>query len=251
MTIPTLLEFATSSHGTVPWRELTKLLVKERAKCLRRNKNETHHTLDKQCELETMTNRKMLSRMMPPRYTWLRPNSRIRKDLREKTASARRLAEKALYMTIVRDRNRPTSTHTGYLRELDTFCRRIVRRLELGDLSFQSPELTPLLKDKEPQPDGTLAVTCRPLSVYTRLEDKIILALVSRYLTRYFDRYLHPNILSYRRERTFYGKQHYVTDFNDGIELIRAFREAHPGDNIYAADCDCRNDWDCLYQHGL
>lgn len=225
---------------------ITKLLVKERAKYLRKNRGDKHHKLDKKENLDKLSPRKMLSRMMPPRSTWVRPSKR--KELAKGGMAARKIAEKALLLTIKRDeRQQKVEGKTfGYLEELNAYIDRIRKRLFEGQLQLKSPRLMPIFKDMEKQDDGTWKVTCRPLSVYTALDDKIILALTSRYLSRYFNRYLHENILSYRPARTFQGEEHHVTDFNDGITLIKAFRKKHDSKNIYAADCDIKKFYDII-----
>ena len=238
MAIQTLLEFATDDM-------LTHLLIKERAKCRRRNRGETHHTLDKDCDLAELSTRKKLSRLMPPRYTWVRPSKRVL--LPTGAADTSKNAEKALLLTVRRDRARQKKGATfTYLDELQAFCAKIRHRIAAGNLTFESPHLMPILKDTQRQADGTFLVTCRPLSVYSQLEDKVVLALTSRYLTRYFDSFLHANILSYRPARSFHDKKHYVTDFNDGVRLIQAYREAHDAATIYAADCDIKKFYDII-----
>ena len=238
MSIPTLLEFASD-------KMLTRLLVKERVKCRRRNRDEKHHHLVKKCDISELTNRKKLSRLMPPRYRWVRPSKRP--VLPNGAHDTSKNAEKALLLTISRDRRLQKQGQSfGYLNEQEAYFASIRNRLRAGTLTFESPRLMPILKDTEQQADGTLKVTCRPLSVYTQLDDKVILALTSQYLTRYFDRYLHDNIISYRPARTFHGQKHYVTDFNDGIRLIKAFREAHATDTIYASDCDIKKFYDII-----
>ena len=238
MATMTLLEFATDQM-------LTNLLVKERAKYLARNRSDKHKRLDKDCDLFELTPRKMLSRMMPPRRFWVKP--RKRKPLANKSNGKRKIAEKALLLTIKRDRYRQASGATfPYLDELDRFMDRIRQRLSSDSLQFASPRLIPIYKDKEKLSDGTLKVTCRPLSVNYRLEDKIILALTSRYLTKNIDRYLHTNILSYRSARNFGDKKHHVTDFNDGIRLVKEYRDAHANSPIYVADCDIKKFYDII-----
>lgn len=101
-------------------------------------------------------------------------------------------------------------------------------------------------KKQEKQADGTLEVTCRPLSVYARLDDKIIQAATSRYLTQYFDRYLHENILSYRKVRCSQDQPAHVPDFNDGAKIILDYRKAHLLDTLYAADCDIKKFYDII-----
>ncbi len=236
----TLLEFATDNV-------LTPLLVKERAKYLGRNRSDKHDTLNKRDDLFSLTPRKMLSRMMPPRKTWVHPSNRMRKDNdgKEQKLSHRKLAEKAILLTIKRDRKRQTEDGItySYLNEMCRFMDRIRERLTADTIQFETPQLKPIYKDLD---DEALEVTCRPLTVYSQLEDKIIIALTSRYLTKYFDRYLHENILSYRKVRTVDGKKHYVTDFNDGVQKIKAFLEAHYDAPIYAFDCDIKKFYDTI-----
>ena len=166
----TLIEFATD-------KMLTQLLVKERAKCRRRNRSDKHHLLDKECELDELSTRKMLSRMMPPRYTWVRPSKGI--TLPNGSIDTSKNAEKSLLLTINRDMDqlREGKKH-GYLDEMHAFFVRIRKRLADENLHFESPRLMPILKDQKKVNDGTWTVTCRPLSTYTKLEDKIILALL-------------------------------------------------------------------------
>lgn len=231
----TLIEFASDTM-------LTQLLVKERAKYLRRNYSDQYHRLDKDCELDKLSTRKMLSRMMPPRDTWVRPSKR--KKLSQSAVGKRKIVEKALLLTIKRDM--ASGKNFGYLDELHAYCERIRTRLSDEQLKLESHRLMPIFKDKEKMGDGTWKVTCRPLTVYPQLEDKIILAVTSRYLTRYLDRYLHENILSYRPARDFHGEKHHVTDFNDGVQLIKEYRETHDTENIYAADCDIKKFYDII-----
>lgn len=233
----TLLDFATQEM-------LTCLLVKERAKCRRRNKSDKKKHLNRECDINELSMRKMLSRMMPPRRIWVRPAKRIR--LKNKAVDTSKNAEKALLLTIDRDRKNQSDNPRIYLDELDAFINHIRAKLSNGNLELEPPQLMPILKSQRVLPDGSFEVTCRPLSVYNRLEDKIILSLTSRYLTRLLDKHLHENILSYRPARFFHGKEHHVTDFNDGIVLIQDYLKKHSADNIYVADCDIKKFYDTI-----
>lgn len=236
MPIKTLLEFATD-------KMLTRLLAKERAKQRGRNRSDKHHTLDKDCDFDGLSSRKKLSRLMPPRYNWVRPSKRIKNP---KTAlEKRKNAVKAILNTIARDKNLQRQGQTfAYLDEQQAFFTRIRTLLSSDDLAFHSPSLIPIYKEVDKA--DRHKVVCRPLSVYSRLEDKIILALISLYLTRYFDGCLHDNILSYRPARTFGGEENHVTDFNDGVKLIKGFLKSHPFGPIYAADCDIKKFYDII-----
>ena len=240
MAMKTLLEYASDSM-------LTTLLIKERAKCRRRNRDDKKHVIEKDCDISQLSTRKQLSCMMPPRYTWICPSKRKRQKQANGSNDCQKNVEKSLLLTIYRDRElQKEGTHFRYLNQLDAFISQIRKRIATNDLKLETPHLTPIFKDKEKKDDGTWLVTCRPLSVYTQLEEKIILSVTSRYLTRYFNRYLHENILSYRPARKFRDKTHYVTDFNDGIEMIKQFREVHDSETIYAADCDIKKFYDII-----
>lgn len=94
--------------------------------------------------------------------------------------------------------------------------------------------------------DGHSTTIYRPLSIYRELHDKILLGITCRYLMAKFNWFLHDNILSYRAPRPFGEKTRHVTDFNDGILLIDAFRRAHSGGSIYVSDCDIRKFYDTI-----
>ncbi|MBQ3960544.1 MAG: hypothetical protein II683_02005 [Muribaculaceae bacterium] len=240
MNTPTLLQFANDEM-------LTRLLVKERAKCRRRNRNDKKHRLDRECDISTLSSRKMLSRLMPPRYSWVRPSKRDK--LKNKSSDTCKIAEKALWMTIKRDRmlQKQEGNTFPYLEEMDAFFKTIRDKLQNNNINLTPPQLLPIYKSKEKMDDGRYRVTCRPLSVYNDLEDKILLALTSRYLKdKILERHLHPNILSYRKARTFLGEEHHVTDFNDGIRLIKQYLDEHGQNDIYVADCDIKKFYDII-----
>ena len=221
MAVITLLQFATD-------KTLTRLLVKERVKQSGRNRSDKKHNLDKECDITDLSFRKQLSRLMPPRRFWVHPKKRIKKP--KDSLEKRKNIVKAVLHTIARDKMLQKQGQTfDYLDEQQAFFARIRSLLASDSLEFQSPSLLPIFKDFDKK--DRQQVICRPLSVYSRLEDKIILALTSLYLTRYFDVYLHENILSYRPLRTFGGKKR-MTDFNDGVKLIMDFLRQHTSQPI-------------------
>lgn len=225
---------------------ITQLLIKQRVKCCRRNRDDQSHSLDLETDIHQLGLRRKLSRIMPPRYTWVNPHRR--KKLANGQPDTRRNAEKAIRLTIRRDRKRASDegAHFRYLEELDAYIAHIQNLISSDCLTFHSPQLIPIYKDDTVNADGRRCIICRPLSTYTRLEDKIILSLASKYLTKYFDYVLHDNILSYRAPRTFLGQAHYVSNFNDGARLIKLYRETHDDASIYAADCDIKKFYDII-----
>ena len=232
----TLSDFATDEM-------LFVLLAKERAKYRKRNSTAKSHKLDKSCDINSLTNRQKLSRMMPPRSKWVRPKKR--KNLGKGALALRKLTEKALLLTYRRDKE--LHLQFDYQQEFQAFASRIRARIQSADLSFNSPVLMPMYKDQAVV-GGKTIVTCRPLTVYMDLEDKIILGLASRYLTKYLDKYLHPNILSYRKARLLDDGKFRPSDFNDGIRHIRKYLDEHYSEDIYAADCDIKKFYD-VFDH--
>lgn len=231
----TLLEFADTEL-------ITRLLIKERAKCRRRNYSHQYHGLNHDCSIDELAVRKQLSRMMPPRRNWVRPSNRL--NLNNDAVDTSKNAQKSLCLTLNRDRKlqKEENRQFRYLDELDAYISKIQERLSTDNLTLSSPRLMPIFKKiKE---NGV--VVCRPLSIYEKLDDKIILALTAKYLTRYFDYALHENILSYRPARSFHGNEHHTTDFNDGVRLINEFRDKHNNEEIYAADCDIQKFYDII-----
>lgn len=237
----TLLEFATT-------KRLTALIAKERAKCRRKNRGDMTHSLEWECDLGELSRKKQLSRMMPPRRTWVRPSRRSKKN---DVTGKNKDAVKALRFTINRDRKEQKRGKSfRYLDELDRYIEHIRSRIVDENLMLEEPLLIPILKKVKKlngEKGRRYMVTCRPLSVYRSLDDRILLALTSKYLTQHFDRFLHENILSYRPARQFKGMDHHITDFNDGIHMIRDFNERHGGgDEIYVADCDIKKFYDVI-----
>lgn len=239
MHIVTLLEFASE-------KTIARLIVKERAKYRHRNNSLKKHTLDRNHELDSLELNEQLSRLSPPRYHWVWPRKR---EKRNGVSDSRKNAIKAMMLTIKLNKaaERNEGKHFAYLDELRAFRQRIIERLSDDNLLFESPNLSPRLKDKELQDDGAFKVTCRPMSIYKKLEDKIILALTNMYLTRYFDSYLHENLLSYRKVKyDKVGKKAETIDFSEGAMRIKTFREKHDVDTIYVADCDIKKFYDII-----
>lgn len=232
---------------------LTMLLIRERVKCCRKNAKArpfTKEELEGSDVSDTESVRLQLSRMMPRRYDWVRPDSKDRGRKADGTSDRKAMNAKALKLTIWRDRQlaarTPSDRKVQYLKVLDRYIESIRKELSAdGELTLDKPVLQAHFKEAKEKDGGGLEVTCRPMSVYTSLHDKIILAITSRYLANKFNWYLHRNILSYRSARKFYDESYYVTDFNDGIALIKQFRNTHDG-NIYVADCDIKKFYDTI-----
>ena len=139
MAIKTLLEFATDAT-------LTRLLVKERIKQSGHNSSDKTYRKERKedkREFELLSTRKKLSRLMPARYTWVRPAKRI-KDPKGKL-DKRKNNMKALLRTIYRDKKKQKQgTHFIYLDEQQAYFSHIRQILTSDSIKFQPPVLMPI-----------------------------------------------------------------------------------------------------------
>lgn len=234
-------------------KKIIYVLCKERAKCCRRNKSQHDFSLPED-DIDIAIPRKFLSCIMPPRSTWMQPRPRMRaKRFTQKDGrlDLKRMHRYAIQKTIDRDRKlQQKGKQFPYLEHLDRFLESFLQPIRSNNLSFDTPQLYPLHKSTKAAEDGHRIIVFRPLSIYAKLNDKLIIALASMYLARYFNAYLHPHILSYRPPRPWRGEKRHVTDFNDGIKAIAIYRERHENETIYAADCDIQKFYDTL-QHDM
>lgn len=224
----TLSEYAT-------YDRLLLLIIKERVKHCRRHTSERKPTTDS------------LYEFLPPRKTWIRPKNRKRFLQRDGRIDLKKQNARAIYLTIKRDQSLQLmgNGHYPYLNRLDDLIFGLQDEIRSVDIHFAQPTLRPIKKE-EKIIDGVPTTIYRPLSIYRELHDKILLGITCRYLMAKFNWFLHDNILSYRAPRSFGEKKRHVTDFNDGILLIEAFRRAHLTDSIYVSDCDIRKFYDTI-----
>lgn len=171
---------------------------------------------------------------------------KVAPDLRTKLAIARRRVN----LCIKQDRKLNVAAdcrdyRLTYLYRLDDYVNRVkecIRDCVDGKYEMHAPSLKPILK-KIDEEKGIAEY--RPLSIYDNLMDKVIIAFTTYYFTEHLDRLLHNNILSYRRARNFMGMRHKVTDFNDGVNMMKIFRLEHSGD-IFVSDCDIQKFFDTI-----
>lgn len=269
LTMRTLYQYASNER-------IISLIIKERIKCSGKYARRVRSRADKSIGLAQMNHKvddadenlsklDLLTSMMPSRNSWVRPHSRDKFKCPDGKIDVSKLNAKSIAQAIRRDRKllrllqqkavqdplKQDETallkRLEYLGRLDRFVSDLRNEIKSDTpVALSKPLLKSLFKNSKRSEDGTVTITFRPLSVYVSLHDKIILALASNYLTSMFNWYLRKNILSYRSARRFLDKKHHVTDFNDGIELIRRFREGHKDESIYVADCDIMKFYDTI-----
>lgn len=216
---------------------VTFLLARERAKCVSHNRSAKARGGSSSLDLTTV-----LDTMLPPHAVWVRPDkrSRAKHDRRwQNTHVITKAIEKA------RKANPINAKDAVYLGNLDAFIERIRQRAADPDISFEAPSTIPMFK-KEKVSGKIVKVIYRPISVYSNLEDKILIALASRYLMAIFNNSLHEEILSYRPARQYHGSsRRVITSQMDAVANAKEFRGTH-GPEIYVAECDIQKFYDII-----
>ena len=258
----TLYDFATPE-------KIQALLVKERVKCCKKNRKQNDRCRNHNDKsrpkpfnyynhlnesTDEMSIRIGIDFLMPPRGSWMRPSKRIRKDpdydakailIHSLTSTLKR--DKKLYGKLLRDDcGKPifdeNTQRLCYMQRLNEYINKIRERLRGDKLKFNAPEIEYLQKKKD---DMNEVVEFRPIAIYGILDDKIILAIVSKYLANHINGWLHDNILSYRPKRQYNGEL-VATDFNSGIQAIGRYRVRMGCSDIYVSDCDIKKFYDTI-----
>ena len=202
------------------YSQIIKVLCKKRAKCASKRHNEILiHSLSPEYSLSTkkMDNEEfdILTSMMPARRKWfhLYPNERIKNNNPLNTFDYNKLA---ILKRIKYDIN--NGINTSYLNNLLDFCKRVVSIVESPTFSFTSPTTSPKIKKRLKN-----EAECRPISIFTQLEEYVILTLSNKFLTELFDNNFYEESLAFRALRTYHGQDGKITTHHDAIKTILNF----------------------------
>jgi len=178
-----------------------------------------------------------LLKLLPARRQWYKPKI----EERRKFSSSQKLQEYAIRKTIrtVHIKSKAESfVKPGWYIELDNFLKRIKLRIaNPSEQCIQSPLIVPIRKEKT-----FLCKECRPISIFTNLEDKIIITLTAKYLTDLFDPYFLDSAYAFRSTRV----NKTVRTHHDTIEKINEYRSNHTNEDIFVSECDIQKFFDCL-----
>lgn len=216
---------------------VTFLLARERAKCVAHNRSAKARGGASSLDLTAV-----LDTMLPPHAVWVRPDkrSRAKHDKRwQNTHGITKAIEKARKAAPGNEKD------AAYLKNLDEFITRIQNRAADPNVTLEAPSTIPMFK-KEKISGKSVKVIYRPISVYSNLEDKILIALASRYLMGIFNSSLHEEILSYRPARLYHGSaRRVITSQTDAVANAKHFRDTH-GPEIFVAECDIQKFYDII-----
>jgi hypothetical protein len=225
------------------YSQIIKVLCKKRAKCASKRHNEILiHSLSPEYSLSTkkMDNEEfdILTSMMPARRKWfhLYPNERIKNNNPLNTFDYNKLA---ILKRIKYDIN--NGINTSYLNNLLDFCKRVVSIVESPTFSFTPPTTIPKIKKRLKN-----EAECRPISIFTQLEEYVILTLSNKFLTELFDNNFYEESLAFRALRTYHGQDGKITTHHDAIKTILNFLKRFDNRNIYVAECDMQKFYDTV-----
>lgn len=191
-----------------------------------------------------------LKPMMPPRKIWVNPGRAFRPSKPAgglhglgRWTYSRRLATARVKRTILKYRGE--GADAPWLERLNAFIGRIHRiaRGEVGDFKMETPSIHRMFKEY----DGEKYVY-RPISVYSSLETKVVIALVYRYLLTYFDCFFHKDMYFSRAPRRQSDGRCQVPNYLDAVRAVIAYRRKHDRENIYVGECDIQKFYD-IFNH--
>ena len=180
---------------------------------------------------------------MPARNSWHRPRKHER-TLKSggESKSHKQILTRSIAITI--QQHRKQETPPQYLKNLDAFIDSMCKDIcSCEPITFNSIKI--IGKKKKVNSDGVEIL--RPICVFESLREKLLIALASKYLTEVFDPLLHEEILSYRPLRSYHGSEvPILTDRNNAIQNIHAYRKAHRCGTLYVAECDIQKYFDTI-----
>lgn len=191
-----------------------------------------------------ITDFEFLKSVLPPRKEWSRPRTH---GLRSSFTSSIDLNQRAI-------KNRIYDIHRRFLNKgisfLDTplwyqNLRRYIFNLKISvfddpKFSIVSPEIFPAKKD----PKDPTNTDRRPLAKFI-VQDKIILSLTNKYLTKIFDTEFWDCSFAFR-SKSF----KIAPTYHDAVSKVKEFREDNLNMPLYVAECDIKKFFDCV-DHGV
>ena len=224
------------------YSQIIKVLCKKRAKCANKRHDEILvHSMSPEYSLSTkkMNNEEydVLTSMMPSRRKWfhLYPNERIKNNNLINTFDYNNLA---ILKRIRHDINK--GSNAQYLNNLLDFCKKVVSIVESPSFTFAQPITIPKIKKTKKD-----EVECRPITIFSKLEEYVILTLANKFLTRLLDADFYEESLAFRAPRFYHGKN-VITTHHDAIKTILKFRDSFEKRNIYVAECDMQKFYDTV-----
>ena len=227
-------------------QRILELLIKERVKIALKGKFKgvsTDRIINRAERGEVLTTTEQVFTIMPARNSWHRPRKQERRlNSGEESKSHKQILTRSIAITI--QQHRKLKTPPQYLKNLDAFVSSLREDIcSCEPITFNSIKI--IGKKKKVNSEGVEIL--RPICVFESLREKLLIALASKYLTEVFDCLLHEEILSYRPLRRYHGSETPVlTDRDNAIQNIHAYRKSHRCGTLYVAECDIQKYFDTI-----
>ena len=227
-------------------QRILELLIKERVKIALKGKLKgvsTDRIINRAMCGEQLSTTEQVFTLMPARNSWHRPRKQERRlNSGEESKSHKQILTRSIAITI--QQHRKQETPPQYIKNLDAFISSMREDIcSCEPITFNSIKI--IGKKKKVNSEGIEIL--RPICVFESLREKLLIALASKYLTEVFDHSLHEEILSYRPLRKYHGSETPVlTDRDNAIQNIHAYRRAHKCGTLYVAECDIQKYFDTI-----
>ena len=227
-------------------QRILELLIKERVKIALKGKLKgvsTDRIINRAMCGEQLSTTEQVFTLMPARNSWHRPRKQERRlNSGEESKSHKQILTRSIAITI--QQHRKQETPPQYIKNLDAFISSMREDIcSCEPITFNSIKI--IGKKKNVNSEGIEIL--RPICVFESLREKLLIALASKYLTEVFDHLLHEEILSYRPLRKYHGSETPVlTDRDNAIQNIHAYRRAHKCGTLYVAECDIQKYFDTI-----
>ena len=227
-------------------QRILELLIKERVKIALKGKLKgvsTDRIINRAERGEVLTTTEQVFTIMPARNSWHRPRKQERRlNSGEESKNHKQILTRSIAITI--QQHRKQERPPQYLKNLDAFISSLREDICSSEpITFNSIKI--IGKKKKVNSEGVEIL--RPICVFESLREKLLIALASKYLTEVFDCLLHEEILSYRPLRKYHGSETPVlTDRDNAIQNIHAYRKAYRCGTLYVAECDIQKYFDTI-----
>ena len=174
----------------------------------------------------------ILEKILPSRNKWVKlsPKTRYRDNFQKLNTNDKNY--KALIFTVKKFRKK--KPEEPFVIELNNYIEKIRSRVIDSEFILPLPDIYPKPKDFK---EGISVKECRPLSVFN-LDDKLILSLTNKYLTKLFDGYFDDSSLAFRSGSS---KNHHTA-----IRNIRDYRARNNSNFLWVAECDMMKFYDSV-----
>lgn len=163
--------------------------------------------------------------LLPPRRKWLRPRRDKRAGLSSDAVNSIAIAR-----TVSAQLSKGGLTSCEWGRNLLSFISS-VQDAAMNGCEFESPSIYLQGKNKAKK-------TFRPIAVYEKIEDRVLLGITARYLRSVFDDDLLPCVYAFRAKPSY--------SHTAAVRDLRNYRVKHGSRVLYTAECDIQKFFDTV-----